>query len=106
MLFNFLSPPKVGGEYRGGFIALIWNKASLSSNKTAIKQNIAAIASTICTLLSTLPTSPRLPPSEGGGVNSMLFNFLSPPKVGGEYRGGFLALIFRSGIRSSEIKYY
>ncbi len=78
MIFNFLSPPKVGGDYRGGFLSLLRNKAEISSN--------------IGALLSTLPTSPRPPPSEGGGVNLMIFNFLSPPKVGGEYRGGFLAL--------------
>ncbi len=52
MIFNFLSPPNVGGDYRGGFLALIWTKAAMTSN--------------IGALLSTLPTYPRPDPSEEG----------------------------------------
>ena len=89
MIFNFLSPPKVGGDYRGGFLALLTARAEISSNFGA--------------LLSPLPTSPRPPPSEEGGVNSMIFNFLSPPKVGGDYRGGFLALLTARAEISSNI---
>ena len=59
MIFNFLSPPKVGGEYRGGFLSLLWNKAAMPPTKAAIKQNIAAIGanktSMTPTPLQTLP---------------------------------------------------
>ena len=56
------------------------------------------MVSNIGTLLPPLPTSPRPPPSKEGGVNSMLFNFLSPPKVGGEYRGGFSCFDLEQGV--------
>ena len=65
MLFNFLSPPKVGGEYRGGFLSLLTNKAAMIPNKAAIKQNIAAIGAN---KTSMTPTPPK-PSPEGEGFD-------------------------------------
>ena len=44
MLFNFLSPPRGGGEYRGGFLSLIWTKAAITPNIGALLPDKTALS--------------------------------------------------------------
>ena len=54
MIFKFLSPPQGGGDYRGGFLSLIWTKASITSTKAAMTPTKASMTPTKAEIYSNI----------------------------------------------------